>query len=108
MSDHPSDHVMNSIQARGTIPQHCQLSAYHQASAQQQHRHQILRPNLYRLDLPYTPKMSSSTYPARTGDSRKDFLAVFPQIVDELLTYMKGEGMPQDAVKWFEDVSSIL
>lgn len=48
---------------------------------------------------------STTTYPARTGESRKDFLAVFPLIVDELLTYMKKEGMPQDAVKWYEDVS---
>ncbi|KAH8084134.1 putative ERG20-farnesyl-pyrophosphate synthetase [Filobasidium floriforme] len=47
---------------------------------------------------------STTTYPARTGESRKDFLAVFPLIVDELLTYMKKEGMPQDAVKWYEDV----
>jgi hypothetical protein len=48
---------------------------------------------------------STTTYLARTGESRKDFLAVFPLIVDELLTYMKKEGMPQDAVKWYEDVS---
>lgn len=48
---------------------------------------------------------AAPTYPARTGESRQDFLNVFPLIVDELLTYMKKEGMPRDAVKWYEDVS---
>lgn len=50
--------------------------------------------------------MSSTTYPKRTGtDRRADFLAVFPTIVEELLEYMNQEGMPKDAVDWFEKVS---
>ena len=52
--------------------------------------------------------MSTTTtpsYPKRTGDSRTDFLALFPLIVDELVTYMKSEGMPEDAIKWYTEVS---
>ena len=48
---------------------------------------------------------TTSTYPKRTGDSRTDFLALFPLIVDELVTYMKSEGMPEDAIKWYTEVS---
>ncbi|KAK4683593.1 farnesyl diphosphate synthase, partial [Tremellales sp. Uapishka_1] len=33
---------------------------------------------------------------------RKRFEDVFPVIADELLTYVKGEGMPADAVGWYE------
>jgi farnesyl diphosphate synthase len=35
---------------------------------------------------------------------RKRFEDVFPIIADELLAYVKGEGMPQDAVEWYEKV----
>ena len=48
---------------------------------------------------------TTSSYPKRTGDSRTDFLALFPLIVDELVTYMKSEGMPEDAIKWYTEVS---
>lgn len=44
------------------------------------------------------------SYPQRTGDSRQDFLNVFPLIVEELVSYMKGEGMPEDAIKWYRQV----
>lgn len=36
---------------------------------------------------------------------RKRFEDVFPVIAEELLGYTRGEGMPQDAVEWFEKVS---
>ena len=47
--------------------------------------------------------MSSSTDKAAR---RKRFEDVFPMIADELLGYIKGEGMPKDAVEWYEKVSS--
>lgn len=37
---------------------------------------------------------------------RKRFEDVFPIIADELLGYVKGEGMPKDAVEWYEKVGS--
>lgn len=37
---------------------------------------------------------------------RKRFEDVFPIIADELLAYVKGEGMPEDAVTWYEKVSA--
>jgi hypothetical protein len=39
---------------------------------------------------------------------RKRFEDVFPLIADELLGYIKGEGMPKDAVEWYEKVSCVL
>lgn len=36
---------------------------------------------------------------------RKRFEDVFPVIAEELLGYIRGEGMPQDAVEWYEKVS---
>ncbi|CAD6567840.1 MAG: Farnesyl pyrophosphate synthetase [Tremellales sp. Tagirdzhanova-0007] len=38
----------------------------------------------------------------RKEDRRKRFEAVFPVIAEELLGYIRGEGMPVDAVEWFE------
>lgn len=38
------------------------------------------------------------------GDRRKRFEAVFPVIAEELLGYIRGEGMPVDAVDWYEKV----
>jgi farnesyl diphosphate synthase len=35
---------------------------------------------------------------------RQRFEDVFPVIAEELLGYVRGEGMPQDAVEWFEKV----
>jgi hypothetical protein len=35
---------------------------------------------------------------------RKRFEDVFPVIAEELLGYIKGEGMPKDAVEWYEKV----
>jgi len=35
---------------------------------------------------------------------REQFIAVFPQLVDELLEYMDKEGMPQDAKDWYKKV----
>lgn len=39
---------------------------------------------------------------------RARFEKVFDQIAEELLTYVKGEGMPKDAVEWYQRVSSYL
>lgn len=44
------------------------------------------------------PKMSSA-------NRRERFLSIFPQIVEELTAYLKKEGMPKDAVEWYERVS---
>ncbi|OXG49290.1 farnesyl diphosphate synthase [Cryptococcus neoformans] len=35
---------------------------------------------------------------------RARFEKVFDQIAEELLTYVKGEGMPKDAVEWYQKV----
>jgi hypothetical protein len=39
---------------------------------------------------------------------RQKFLDVFPIISKELVGYVKGEGMPEDAVAWYEKVSGAL
>lgn len=39
---------------------------------------------------------------------RARFEKVFDQIAEELLTYVKGEGMPKDAVEWYQKVNSSL
>jgi farnesyl diphosphate synthase len=36
---------------------------------------------------------------------RKRFEDVFPVIAEELTAYVRGEGMPKDAVEWYERVS---
>ena len=36
---------------------------------------------------------------------RKRFEDVFPIIAEELTAYVRGEGMPKDAVEWYERVS---
>lgn len=36
---------------------------------------------------------------------RARFEGVFDQIADELIAYVEGEGMPEEAVKWYKDVS---
>jgi farnesyl diphosphate synthase len=33
------------------------------------------------------------------------FEGVFDVIADELISYLKGENMPQDAVEWYKKVS---
>jgi farnesyl diphosphate synthase len=35
---------------------------------------------------------------------RKRFEDVFPVIAEELTAYVRGEGMPKDAVEWYERV----
>ena len=37
---------------------------------------------------------------------RKRFEDVFPIIAEELTAYVRGEGMPKDAVEWYERVSA--
>jgi farnesyl diphosphate synthase len=39
---------------------------------------------------------------------RARFEAVFPKLADELLSYTRGEGMPKDAVEWYEKVGTEL
>ena len=51
------------------------------------------------------PQIMSSTDKAAR---RQKFLDVFPVIVGELTDYLKGEGMPGDAVEWFDKVRSWL
>ena len=38
------------------------------------------------------------------AQKRQKFEAVFPVLRDELLAYLKQEGMPTDAVDWFQRV----
>lgn len=40
-----------------------------------------------------------------SADKRQQFLAVWPALADELVQYMEGEKMPQEAVDWFRRVS---
>jgi farnesyl diphosphate synthase len=37
---------------------------------------------------------------------KQKFLDVFPIISKELVGYVQGEGMPEDAVSWYERVST--
>ncbi|KAJ9126496.1 glycerol channel [Naganishia onofrii] len=39
-----------------------------------------------------------------TANRRERFLSIFPQIVDELTAYLQKEGMPKDAVEWYQRV----
>jgi hypothetical protein len=53
--------------------------------------------------------MSSEANTQSNGKSeklsrRQKFLDVFPIISKELVGYVKGEGMPEDAVAWYEKV----
>ena len=34
----------------------------------------------------------------------KEFESVFPQLVEDLSTHCKGYGLPEDALKWFQEV----
>jgi farnesyl diphosphate synthase len=53
------------------------------------------------------PPVSNGAKPSTDKAARrKRFEDVFPIIADELLTYVKGEGMPKDAVEWYEKVSA--
>lgn len=38
---------------------------------------------------------------------RKRFEDVFPIIAEELLGHIRGEGMPRDAVEWYEKVGQL-
>jgi hypothetical protein len=51
--------------------------------------------------------MSATNGVANTDKAarRQRFEDVFPVIAEELLGYVRGEGMPLDAVEWFEKVS---
>lgn len=42
---------------------------------------------------------------AAKAAARAKFEGVFDTIADELLAYLKGEGMPADAVEWYKKVS---
>lgn len=42
---------------------------------------------------------------AAKAAARAKFEGVFDKIADELLAYLKGEGMPADAVEWYKKVS---
>jgi farnesyl diphosphate synthase len=49
--------------------------------------------------------LNGASAPTDKAARRKRFEDVFPVIAEELLGYVRGEGMPQDAVEWFERVS---
>lgn len=45
--------------------------------------------------------------PLAKAERRAKFEAAFEKIRDELIEHFAGEGMPDEAVKWYRDVSSI-
>jgi hypothetical protein len=47
---------------------------------------------------------TNGSAPTDKAARRKRFEDVFPVIAEELLGYIKGEGMPKDAVEWYEKV----
>ncbi|WWD18966.1 hypothetical protein CI109_103423 [Kwoniella shandongensis] len=49
-------------------------------------------------------KLDSTTPADEKAARRAKFENVFDQIAKELLEYVKGEGMPKDAVEWYEKV----
>lgn len=42
------------------------------------------------------------------ADTRNKFLAVFEGIREELIAHMKSENMPEDAIAWFNEVTSYM
>jgi farnesyl diphosphate synthase len=52
--------------------------------------------------------LNGASAPTDKAARRKRFEDVFPVIAEELLGYVRGEGMPQDAVEWFERVSGVF
>ena len=40
-----------------------------------------------------------------SANRRERFLSVFPRIVEELTANLQKEGMPKDAVEWYQRVS---
>lgn len=63
---------------------------------------------LARSHRPPSPSLASSPpRPTMSSASKRDaFLAVWPSLATELVDYLRAEGMPQDAVSWFQRVSS--
>lgn len=57
----------------------------------------------YSTLLTLTLIMSSSATDKAAARAR--FEGVFDTIADELLAYLKENGMPADAIKWYKDVS---
>lgn len=43
---------------------------------------------------------------AAKAAARAKFEGVFDTIADELLAYLKGEGMPADAIEWYKKVGT--
>ena len=54
---------------------------------------------------PYSLSLIMSDKAAIKAAKRARFEGVFDQIADELLAYLKGEGMPAEAVEWYKSVS---
>jgi farnesyl diphosphate synthase len=51
--------------------------------------------------------LNGAPAPTDKAARRKRFEDVFPVIAEELLGYVRGEGMPKDAVEWYERVSPV-
>lgn len=58
-----------------------------------------------RLQDPLALLISPSTM--SSAAKRDAFLAVWPSLATELVDYLRGEGMPKDAVDWFQRVRSL-
>lgn len=58
--------------------------------------------------LPPLPPKSMSASPQEKKEARAKFEAVFPVIADEILDYMKAEGMPAEALEWMKNVGPLL
>ena len=41
------------------------------------------------------------------AQKRQKFESVFPILLDELLGYLKQQGMPEDVIGWFQRVRSL-
>lgn len=41
-------------------------------------------------------------------EARKRFEAVFPLLVDELISHLRSIALPENAIEWFENVASFV
>lgn len=52
--------------------------------------------------------IATYSYTMSHADTRNKFLAVFEGIREELIAHMKSENMPEDAIAWFNEVTSYM
>jgi hypothetical protein len=62
---------------------------------------------LHPADQTFDP-IATYSYTMLQADTRNKFLTVFEGIREELIAHMKSEKMPEDAIVWFNEVTSYI